>query len=108
MPLAGWRGFLDVAAAQVGRLARIAGRLAVFGLLVTAGCAEDAGALGVMTYNVRYANENKGEAWATRRPLLAACIRSVAPDVIGTQEGLYRQLCDVAVDRPRPAGRQPR
>jgi endonuclease/exonuclease/phosphatase family metal-dependent hydrolase len=57
-------------------------------------------ALGVMTYNLRYANENEGEAWSTRRALVTACIRTVAPDVIGTQEGLYRQLCDVAADLP--------
>jgi endonuclease/exonuclease/phosphatase family metal-dependent hydrolase len=56
--------------------------------------------LCVMTYNVRYANEYPGEAWTTRRPLLASCIRTIAPDVIGTQEGLYRQLCDIAADLP--------
>src|SRR5687767_11955800 len=72
-------------------------------LLLCMGCVAiaDAGdALCVMTYNVRYANDNAGEAWTMRRPLLAQCIRSVAPDVIGTQEGLYRQLCDIAADLP--------
>lgn len=60
----------------------------------------DTGTLAVMTYNLRYANEDPGEAWSMRRALLVACIRSVAPDVIGTQEGLYRQLGDIATDLP--------
>lgn len=54
----------------------------------------------VMTYNLRYANENPGEAWSSRRALLTECIRAVGPDIMGTQEGLYPQLRDIATDLP--------
>jgi len=57
-------------------------------------------ALTVMTYNLRYANDNPGEVWAVRRPLVAECIRAASPDVFGTQEGLFRQLREVAADLP--------
>lgn len=60
--------------------------------------AVDAGTLCVMTYNLRYASDRPGEAWTDRRPLIRDCIRKVAPDVIGTQEGLYSQITDMAED----------
>ncbi|MCW5553830.1 MAG: endonuclease/exonuclease/phosphatase family protein [Verrucomicrobiae bacterium] len=56
--------------------------------------------LCVMTYNLRYASANPPNAWPTRRPLVREVIQTVAPDVIGTQEGLYQQLKDVAADLP--------
>jgi len=56
--------------------------------------------LCVMTYNLRYANSDASEAWSKRRPLMAELIRQVSPDVMGTQEGLYRQLRDLATDLP--------
>ncbi len=57
-------------------------------------------ALCVMTYNLRYASANPPNAWPTRRPLVREVIQTIAPDVIGTQEGLYQQLKDVAADLP--------
>lgn len=56
--------------------------------------------LCVMTYNLRYASATPPNAWSQRRPLVAECIRQVNPDLIGTQEGLYPQLKDVAADLP--------
>lgn len=56
--------------------------------------------LCVMTYNLRYANDNPGEAWSMRRPMMAECIRAIAPDVFGTQEGLYPQLNELTADLP--------
>jgi len=56
--------------------------------------------LCVMTYNLRYASATPPNAWPQRRPLVAECIRQVNPDIIGTQEGLYAQLKDVAADQP--------
>lgn len=56
--------------------------------------------LTVMTYNLRYASDTPPNAWPARRPLVKACIESVRPDLIGTQEGVYRQLKDVATDLP--------
>jgi len=56
--------------------------------------------LCVMTYNLRYANENPSEAWSKRRPIMRDLLRKYSPDVMGTQEGLYQQLKDLAADLP--------
>jgi len=56
--------------------------------------------LCVMSYNLRYASATSPNAWPQRRPLVAECIRQVNPDIMGTQEGLYAQLKDVAEDQP--------
>jgi len=61
------------------------------------------GTLCVMSYNLRYASQNPPNAWPQRRPLLAECVRSASPDLIGTQEGLYPQLKDLARDLPEYA-----
>lgn len=61
-----------------------------------AASAEDG--LSVMTYNLRYASATGENAWPARRPLMRECIQSVAPDIIGTQEGVYAQLKDLAAD----------
>jgi endonuclease/exonuclease/phosphatase family metal-dependent hydrolase len=58
------------------------------------------GTLTVMTYNLRYASTNPPNAWPQRRPLMRELIEKVAPDVFGTQEGLYGQLQDLAADLP--------
>jgi endonuclease/exonuclease/phosphatase family metal-dependent hydrolase len=56
--------------------------------------------LCVMTYNVRYASPAPPNEWARRRPLMHELIAQVGADLIGTQEGLYRQLKDLAADAP--------
>jgi endonuclease/exonuclease/phosphatase family metal-dependent hydrolase len=56
--------------------------------------------LTVMSYNLRYASDTPPNAWVQRRPVMKACLESVQPDVFGTQEGLYRQLKDLAADLP--------
>jgi endonuclease/exonuclease/phosphatase family metal-dependent hydrolase len=56
--------------------------------------------LRVMTYNLRYASQTPPNAWSSRRPVMKNLIANVAPDVIGTQEGLYAQLKDIASDLP--------
>ncbi|HOC55807.1 MAG TPA: endonuclease/exonuclease/phosphatase family protein [Verrucomicrobiota bacterium] len=58
------------------------------------------GALTVMTYNLRFASPTPPNAWPQRRPLVAEVIQKLAPDVLGTQEGLYGQLQDLAADLP--------
>jgi endonuclease/exonuclease/phosphatase family metal-dependent hydrolase len=58
------------------------------------------GTLTVMTYNLRFASSNPPNAWPQRRPLMAECVEKIAPDVFGTQEGLYGQLQDLAADLP--------
>jgi len=56
--------------------------------------------LRVMTFNLRFASAEPPHAWPDRRPIMHHLIEREAPDVIGTQEGLYGQLCDLAVDLP--------
>lgn len=63
--------------------------------------AENETTLRVMTYNVRYASPTGPNAWPVRRPLLAQCIQDANPDLIGTQEGVYPQLKDIAQDLPQ-------
>src|SRR5690349_6193369 len=60
--------------------------------------APDGGNLTVMTFNLRYASIKPPNAWWQRRAAMAECIRSVDPDVFGTQEGLYGQLKDIEAD----------
>jgi endonuclease/exonuclease/phosphatase family metal-dependent hydrolase len=54
--------------------------------------------LRVVTFNLRFASTNQPNSWAKRRPVIRECIKKMAPDVMGTQEGLYPQLKDLAAD----------
>ena len=54
--------------------------------------------LVVATCNLRFASPRPPHAWPERRPALRALLAGTAADVIGTQEGLYEQLKDVARD----------
>lgn len=56
--------------------------------------------LCVMTFNLRFASSNAPNAWPLRRPVMRECIQKSAPDLIGTQEGVYYQLQDLAEDLP--------
>lgn len=50
----------------------------------------------VMTFNLRYWNEEDGEnAWPYRKDQVADLIKSYAPLVLGIQEGLYSMLLDL-------------
>lgn len=73
-------------------------------LLTTAGATlptaagEHAGALNVMTYNLRYASSTGSHPWPVRRPVMQELLRRERPHVIGTQEGLYQQLRQIEKD----------
>ncbi|WP_405917805.1 endonuclease/exonuclease/phosphatase family protein [Streptomyces sp. NBC_00728] len=54
--------------------------------------------LDVMTYNLRYASTAEPNSWAVRRPVMRELLRGDPPHVMGTQEGLHRQLLDVGSD----------
>ncbi|WP_083972606.1 endonuclease/exonuclease/phosphatase family protein [Actinoplanes awajinensis] len=54
--------------------------------------------LDVMTFNLRYAADNRPNSWAQRRPVTRALLRAEHPDLIGTQEGLPDQLRDIDAD----------
>ncbi len=62
--------------------------------------AADQPSLSVMTFNLRYASMSGANAWPDRLPVMRDCIRESAPDLIGTQEGLYHQLKDLARELP--------
>lgn len=56
--------------------------------------------LVVTTYNLRFASSQPPNEWAVRRPLMRELLREMAPDLLGTQEGLHDQLRDLAADLP--------
>jgi endonuclease/exonuclease/phosphatase family metal-dependent hydrolase len=56
--------------------------------------------LTVMTYNLRYASKLPPNAWFQRRPVAAAMLKELKPDIVGTQEGLYQQIKDLQTDLP--------
>jgi len=61
--------------------------------------------LKVMTFNVRNSRIRNPQAvpvntWPQRRPAVKALLTLAAPDLIGTQEGIYHQLKDIAADHP--------
>lgn len=56
--------------------------------------------LETMTFNLRFASDTPPHSWPERRPVVAECLRQCAPDLIGTQEGLWPQIHDIAADRP--------
>jgi Metal-dependent hydrolase len=56
--------------------------------------------LRVMSFNLRFASPQPPNAWPDRRPVMRQLIEREAPDVIGTQEGVYPQLRDIAADLP--------
>jgi len=60
----------------------------------------DTNTLCVATFNLRYASTNPPNAWPQRRPVMRDALRQLAPDVIGTQEGVYPQLKELAADLP--------
>ncbi|QCX81010.1 Endonuclease/Exonuclease/phosphatase family protein [Streptomyces sp. YIM 121038] len=54
--------------------------------------------LEVMTFNLRYASPTPPNAWPERRPVTRELLHRARPHVIGTQEGLYQQVRDIAED----------
>jgi endonuclease/exonuclease/phosphatase family metal-dependent hydrolase len=67
--------------------------LTTAGSTLPAAAGEHAGALNVMTFNVRFATVvDSSPRWAVRRPVMRELLRRERPHLIGTQEGLYQQL----------------
>jgi endonuclease/exonuclease/phosphatase family metal-dependent hydrolase len=52
--------------------------------------------LRAMTFNLRYAADTEPNSWAVRRPVMRELLHREAPHLLGTQEGLYGQLRDIA------------
>ncbi len=57
-------------------------------------------ALHVMSFNLRFAAARDSQPWSKRRPVTAELLRREQPTIIGTQEGLWRQLRDIDHDLP--------
>lgn len=76
----------------------------MFLAFATAGFAADPVApaltLRVMTYNVQVPGNNPPHRWELRRPLMKELLTRENPDIIGTQEGVYEQLKNLAADLP--------
>ncbi|MCC3777744.1 endonuclease/exonuclease/phosphatase family protein [Streptomyces sp. UNOB3_S3] len=51
-----------------------------------------------MSFNLRYASESDPHPWSERRPVMRRLLREERPQLLGTQEGLYGQLHDIAED----------
>lgn len=63
-----------------------------------------AGAIRVLSYNIRYGTADDGEnSWPARRELALRVIANERPDVIGIQEALRFQLDEIAAAFPRLA-----
>jgi len=58
------------------------------------------GELHVMSFNLRFASDTPPNSWPERRPVMRQLLQRERPDIIGTQEGLYRQLRDIQDDLP--------
>jgi endonuclease/exonuclease/phosphatase family metal-dependent hydrolase len=56
--------------------------------------------LHVMSFNLRFASDTRPHSWPQRRPVLADLLRQEQPTLMGTQEGVYHQLRDIADDLP--------
>lgn len=54
----------------------------------------------VATFNLRFGSDKSPNSWPERRPVMRTCFKKLAADIIGTQEGLYGQLKDIAADAP--------
>ncbi|WP_030566525.1 endonuclease/exonuclease/phosphatase family protein [Streptomyces aureocirculatus] len=54
--------------------------------------------LEVMSFNLRYAGATPPNTWADRRPVTRELLRRARPHVVGSQEGLYGQVLDIAED----------
>ncbi|MET0132517.1 MAG: endonuclease/exonuclease/phosphatase family protein [Kibdelosporangium sp.] len=56
--------------------------------------------LHVMSFNLRFASASAPNSWPQRRSVVAELLNRELPTVLGTQEGLSRQLRDIDDDLP--------
>jgi endonuclease/exonuclease/phosphatase family metal-dependent hydrolase len=62
--------------------------------------AADSNSLCIASFNLRFASPVPPNAWQDRRPVMRECILKLSPDIMGTQEGVYHQLKNIATDLP--------
>ncbi|MBM3846709.1 MAG: endonuclease/exonuclease/phosphatase family protein [Verrucomicrobia bacterium] len=56
--------------------------------------------LRAVTFNLRFASDKSPNSWAARRPVIKSCWNWMDADIVGTQEGLFRQIKDMEADLP--------
>lgn len=56
--------------------------------------------LRVMAFNIRYAHTTPPNLWEDRRQAVRDVIVESGADIVGVQEGLYRQVVDMNADLP--------
>lgn len=49
----------------------------------------------IMTYNLKCETATPPHSWNERKEMVADLIKRESPDLIGTQEGVYAQVCDL-------------
>jgi endonuclease/exonuclease/phosphatase family metal-dependent hydrolase len=49
----------------------------------------------VVSYNLRFASEDDPQPWSRRRAPMIELVSGLAPDILGTEEGLDHQLADL-------------
>lgn len=54
----------------------------------------------VVSYNLRFASETDPQPWSRRRGPMIELLSRLAPDILGTQEGLDHQLADLMAGLP--------
>ncbi len=85
----------------MNRTSLVLGLLFLLALPGATGLAEEAPALRVMTFNIRYGTAEDGEnAWPKRREAVVETIRRFDPDVLGLQEALAFQLDELQQTLP--------
>ena len=80
------------------QLSLVIGLSAVSPLLMTAD--PTSFTVKAMTYNIQVAGTKPPHAWNLRLPLMTRLLQRETPDVIGTQEGRYDQIRDLATALP--------
>ena len=56
----------------------------------------------LMTYNIKYANENDGEnSWSNRKDWITDQIKFYEPDILGVQEAVFSQLDHFSANMPQ-------
>src|SRR5262249_2410106 len=92
----------DGGAREIAYACRIMKPLLLLFFALTAAFSSAAGAVRVMTFNVRYLNtDDRGDkAWTARRDAVAEIIKKDAPDFLGTQEAFRVMLDDIKARAP--------
>ena len=54
-----------------------------------------------VSFNLKFASEQPPNAWSQRKPVMLQWWKETDPDIVGTQEGVYPQIRDLAANLPQ-------